>query len=150
MAGTRGCSYFVPLLPELARRPTVNSRTTSGQPADAPQPTELLVRYRTRLMELVTAAEAAAPTEPSTLRTGVDQLVDDLNVDLLVLYRAAERGALQPREAAIMLPAFERLRNVLRHRDVRLCSMRDTLHKAVTGMPPTSQDAHVSAGLGSS
>jgi hypothetical protein len=149
MAATRGCSHFVPLR-ELARQPTVTSRTTLGHPPETPQPAELLVRYRARLMELVTAAAAAAPTEPAALRTGVDQLVDDLNVDLLILYRAAERGALQPREAAIMLPAFERLRNVLRHRDVRLRSMRDTLHKAVTGMPPTSQDARDSAGLGSS
>ena len=47
--------------------------------------------------------------------------------------------------ASILVPAFERLRNVLRHRDVRLCSMRDTLHKAVTGMPTVSQGARDSA-----
>ena len=71
----------------------------------------------------------------------VDALVENLNADLLTLYRAVESGALKAREAAILVPAFERLRNVLRHRDVRLCSMRDTLHKAMTGMPATSQDA---------
>lgn len=108
---------------------------------EPPEPAALLARYRARLVELVADAEAAEPEEPAALRAAVDGLVETLNADLLHLYRAAEQGALKARDARILLPAFERLRNVLRHRDVRLCSMRDTLHKAVTGMPPMSQDA---------
>ncbi len=119
----------------------MTSTKTSGREPDAPQPAALLARYRARLVELLDSAEASAPSEPASLRAAVDLLVENLNADLLNLYRAVEQGALKPRDAAILLPAFERLRNVLRHRDVRLCSMRDTLHKAVTGMPSMSQDA---------
>ena len=118
--------------------------TSTKTSVRAPQPLEpaaLLAQYRTRLVELIGTAEASAPSEPASLRAAVDLLVENLNADLLRLYRAVEHGALKPRDAAILLPAFERLRNVLRHRDVRLCSMRDTLHKAVTGMPSMSQDA---------
>ena len=118
--------------------------TSTKTSARAPQPLEpvvLLATYRARLVELIGTAEAAAPSEPAPLRAAVDALVENLNADLLNLYRAVESGVLKPRDAAILLPAFERLRNVLRHRDVRLCSMRDTLHKAVTGMPSMSQDA---------
>jgi predicted amino acid racemase len=115
----------------------VSSRTPA---AARSTPTELLGRYRVELLELVTIAEGAAPTEPAVLRTGVDRLVENLNRDLLELYRAAETGVLKARDSAILVPAFEKLRNVLRHRDVRLCSMRDTLHKAVTGMPAMSQE----------
>lgn len=104
-------------------------------------PASLLAGYRTRLVELVTIAESTAPAEPAMLRAAVDQLVENLNADLLNVYRAAEKGVLKPRDASVLVPAFERLRNVLRHRDVRLCSMRDTLHKAVTGMPTVSQGA---------
>lgn len=119
--------------------------TSTNTSARAPRPLEpaaLLARYRARLVELVENAKAAAPSEPASLRAAVDLLVENVNADLLTLYRAAEHGALKPRDAAKLLPAFERLRNVLRHRDVRLCSMRDTLHKAVTGMSSMSQGAH--------
>ena len=125
-----------PLLP-LTETP----RNTFVRAPEPLQPATLLARYRARLVELVGSAEAAAPAEPASLRAAVDLLVENLNADLLHLYRAAEQGALEARDAAILLPAFERLRNVLRHRDVRLCSMRDTLHKAVSGMPSMSQDA---------
>jgi len=120
----------------------VSSRNPPAPAAPPPDVAQLLARYRERLLELVALAEAAAPSEPAHLRAAVDLLVENLNDDLLKIYRATEAGALKAREAAIAVPAFERLRNVLRHRDVRLCSMRDTLHKAVTGMPPASHDAH--------
>ena len=115
-------------------RPTVNSNQNAAGATATPPAAILLIRYRTRLNALLAAAETAAPEEPGELRAAVDQLVEDLNADLLALYRAAERGILKAREAAILVPAVERLRNVLRHRDVRLCSMRDTLHKAVSGL----------------
>ena len=111
----------------------------------APHPALLLAGYRTRLLDLVGSAESTAPTEPALLRAAVGQLVENLNADLLDVYRAAETGALAARDAAILVPAFERLRNVLRHRDLHLCSMRDTLHKAVMGMPTVSQVPHESA-----
>ena len=107
--------------------------------AEGARATALLARYRARLAELLAAAESAAPSEPGELRAAVDHLVEALNADLLGLYRDAERGTLAAREAAILLPALEKLRNVLRHRDVRLRTIRDTLHKAVSAMPPTSQ-----------
>jgi hypothetical protein len=128
----------------------VNSNQQPTGATNTLHPTVLLTGYRTRLAALVAAAEAAAPAEPGELRAAVDQLVEELNADLLTLYRAAERGALKARDATILVPALERLRNVLRHRDVRLCSMRDTLHKAVMAVPPMSQSAHDTAGLGSS
>ena len=121
------------------------SRKTVVRAPDPAHPASLLAVYRTRLIELIAIAESTAPSEPALLRASVDQLVENLNADLLHVYRAAETGGLVPRDAAILVPAFERLRNVLRHRDVRLCSMRDTLHKAVTGMPTVSQGAHESA-----
>lgn len=121
------------------------SRKTVVRAPDPAHPASLLAVYRTRLIELIAIAESTAPSEPALLRASVDQLVENLNADLLRVYRAAETGKLVPRDAAILVPAFERLRNVLRHRDVRLCSMRDTLHKAVTGMPTVSQGAHESA-----
>jgi hypothetical protein len=128
----------------------VNSEKNPTGATGALPLTILLHRYRTRLIALVEAAEAAAPAEPGELRAAVDQLVDELNANLLTLYRAAERGGLKAREAAILVPTLERLRNVLRRRDVRLCSMRDTLHKAVMTVPTASQSAPDAAGLGSS
>lgn len=119
----------------------MTSTKTSARAPRLLDPATLLATYRARLVELIGTAEASAPSEPAPLRAAVDSLVENLNADLLNLYRAVESGGLKPRDAAILLPAFERLRNVLRHRDVRLCSMRDTLHKAVTGMPSMSQDA---------
>ena len=119
----------------------VSTRNPPASAAPQPDVAVLLARYRDRLIELVALAEAAAPAEPAHLRAAVDLLVENLNEDLLKIYRATESGALKAHEAAIVVPAFERLRNVLRHRDVRLCSMRDTLHKAVTGMPPVSHGA---------
>ncbi len=118
--------------------------TARKTPAPTPplvDPASLLAGYRAQLVDLVAIAESTAPAEPAMLRAAVDQLVENLNADLLNVYRAVEKGVLKARDAAILVPAFERLRNVLRHRDVRLCSMRDTLHKAVTGMPTVSQGA---------
>ena len=119
----------------------MTSTNTSVRAPEPLKPAALLAQYRRRLVDLLDIAETSAPAEPAALRAAVDLLVENLNADLLNLYRAVEHGALTPRDAAILLPAFERLRNVLRHRGVRLCSMRDTLHKAVTGMPSMSQDA---------
>jgi hypothetical protein len=120
---------------------TVTSPTTPAGAASAPQASVLLARYRARLATLLAEAEAAAPVEPAALKLALDQLVEDLNADLLTVYRAAERGELAAREAAIVVPAFERLRNVLRQRDVRNGSIRDTLHKAALAMPASSQPA---------
>gem|GEM_PF-6820194 len=123
-------------------------KTPAGAPDAAPA-TALLARYRARLVALVDSAQAVAPTEPGELRSAVDRLVEELSADLLACYRAAERGELPAGEAAILLPALERLRNVLRHRDTRLRSIRDTLHKAVSAMAPMSQSAQGPPGLGS-
>ena len=68
-------------------------RTAEGSAA-----ARLLASYRRRLQELLGRAELASPAEPAELRLAVGELVEDLNADLLRLYRLAESGAL-PRGA---------------------------------------------------
>jgi hypothetical protein len=104
--------------------------TTDGSAA-----ARLLASYRRRLVELLGRAELAAPREPADLRLAVATLVEQLNDDLLGLYRLAEDGTLTRNDQLIAMPALERLRDTLRHRGSRLHAMSDTLHKAIAGLP---------------
>jgi hypothetical protein len=128
----------------------VTSKKSSTPATDAVQPAHLLARYRERLARLLETATAAAPGEPPLLRVAVESLLEDLNSDLLALYRGSEARRLKPKEMAIVVPALEKLRNVLRQRDARVRSMRDTLHKAVTVLPELPQAVRNSAEAGSS
>jgi hypothetical protein len=98
--------------------------------------TRLLAGYRARLAELLHEARLAAPAEPAAIRFALSDLVDDLNDDLLHLYRRAESQGPQPAEGNIVIAALERLRDVLRQRDRGARPMRDTLHKALGGFAP--------------
>jgi hypothetical protein len=131
----------------LRNSPTVTQKNASTNSSD---PVDLLTGYRDQLARLLASAEAAAPHEPPVLRAAVDSLVEALNADLLRLYRDTEARRRKSKEAAIVVPALERLRNILRHRDVRVRPMRDTLHKAVIGLPLLAQAVSDSTGLGSS
>jgi hypothetical protein len=112
----------------------VSSKKNSPRPPHEPPAARLLPLYRERLAELLRYAEAASPDEPAPLRRAVDEVVDDLNADLLQLYRQAESGRLRPSDRAIVMTTLERLRNILRIRTGRAWPMRDTLHKALTGL----------------
>ncbi len=102
---------------------------------DASAATRLLTGYRRRLAELLDRAETAAPREPAELRLAVASLVDELNDDLLRLYRLAEGGTMTRGDQLVVVPALERLRDTLRHRGSRVHAMSDTLHKAISGLP---------------
>ncbi|MBS0376308.1 MAG: hypothetical protein JSR73_17145 [Proteobacteria bacterium] len=97
--------------------------------------TRLLADYRQRLAELLSRAEVAAPREPAELKLAVAALVEDLNRDLLRLYRLAEGGTLTREDQLIAMPALERLRDALRHRGARVAPISDTLHKAIATLP---------------
>ena len=115
-------------------RPLVTDQTTPPTPDDSAA-TRLLAAYRQRLLELLRHAELAAPREPAELRLAVGTLVEELNGDLLRLYRLAESGALLRSDQTIVVPTLERLRDTLRQRGARLQRMSDTLHKAVCVLP---------------
>lgn len=107
------------------------AKTKKNRAATDPPTARLLAEYRSRLAELLTHAELAAPREPAELRLAVTTLVERLNDDLLRLYRLAEGGALGRADQLVAIPALERLRDTLRQRGARPHPMSDTLHKAV-------------------
>ena len=111
------------------------TKNTTPRTADGSTAARLLATYRQRLLDLLGRAEEAAPGEPAELRLAVAALVEQLNDDLLRLYRLAENGTLTRSDQTIAVPALERLRDTLRHRGARLHAMSDTLHKAISGLP---------------
>jgi hypothetical protein len=111
------------------------TKITTPRTADGSAAARLLASYRRRLLELLGRAELAAPREPAELRLAVATLVEQLNDDLLRLYRVAESGALTRADQMVVMPTLERLRDTLRHRGARLRPMSDTLHKAIAGLP---------------
>lgn len=126
--------------PSLKSRGLLSFVTKNKTPPTASGSTaaRLLAGYRRRLVELLGRAESAAPREPAELRLAVATLVEELNDDLLRLYRVAESGTLTRGDQMIVMPALERLRDTLRHRGSRLHAMSDTLHKAIAGLPASS------------
>ena len=99
-------------------------------------PAALALRsYRERLSQMLTWAENANPSEAGALRLAVARLVEELSRDLLHLYRKLEARELTGTDQTVVMPALERLRDVLRHWRMRARPLRDTLHKAIAAFP---------------
>jgi hypothetical protein len=105
---------------------------------DDPTAVRLLPLYRRRLNELLRAADEAAPGEPAALCVAIGRVVADLNADLVGLYRRSEAGVLRRFDQGIVLPALERLRDVLRRRSMQIRPIRDTLRKAISELRRTA------------
>jgi len=102
-------------------------------------PAALALRsYRERLSEMLAWAESANPAEAGALRFAVARLVEELSSDLLHFYRKLEARELTGTDQTVVLPALERLRDVLRHWRMRSRPLRDTLHKAIATCPTCS------------
>jgi hypothetical protein len=99
-------------------------------------PAALALRsYRDRLSQMLTWAESANPADAGALRLAVARLVEELSRDLLDLYRKLEDRELTGTDQTVVMPALERLRDVLRHWRMRARPLRDTLHKAIAAFP---------------
>ena len=110
----------------------------SGDPRSSAMatPAALALRsYRERLSQMLTWAETADPAEAGALRLAVARLVEELSRDLLHLYRKLEARELTSTDQTVVMPALERLRDVLRHWRMRSRPLRDTLHKAIAAFP---------------
>jgi hypothetical protein len=90
-----------------------------------------LANYRTRLAEILRLTDTATPAQFRALNLAVAHLVDELSHELLLLYQQREHHALTDTDRAIVMPALERVRDVLRHRQRRSRPLHDTLHKAI-------------------
>lgn len=112
----------------------MNAADSDLSVAHGPIPARVLPAYRERLSELLRMAEAVAPAEPADLWRAATALVDDLNADLLTLYRRAEADGNHPGGTASVTATLERLRDILRVRSSRARPMRDTLHRALAGL----------------
>lgn len=132
------------------RQRPLTSKKNSKRDRGATLAARLLSAYRLRLTMLLEAAESTAPLESGELKLAVGRLVEDLNADLLRLYRLAEDGALSSIERRVAMPTLERLRDTLRHRGARVRPMRDTLHKAINGLVSATAAARSGSGLPSS
>ena len=112
----------------------MTNKRAVATPNNNPAAVRLLPLYRRRLIELLRAAEEAAPIEPAALCVAIGKVVADLNADLLGLYRRSEGGFLRRSDQGIVMPALERLRDVLRRHSMQIRPIRDTLRKAISGL----------------
>jgi hypothetical protein len=110
---------------------------TSSAPEATPAARTLAI-YRSRLAELLTRAETAAQNGDAEIHFTVSTLVDGLSGDLMRLYDEAQRGVLTQSDRAIVLPALEFMREILRHAWSRPRALRDTLNKALAAVPDGS------------
>lgn len=91
--------------------------------------------YRIRLEELLARAEEGSEYEEAKVRYTLGTLIEQLSTDLMFLYYESARGGLTDGDRAIVLPALERIRDVLRRAHRRPLPLRDALHKAIAAMP---------------
>jgi len=106
-------------------------RSEKIAPESATPAARALASYRARLAVLLTSIERATAPEVRTLDHAVAKLVDELSVDLLRLYQKQEHHLLIETDRAVVIPALERLRDVLRHRHRRSRPFGDTVKKAI-------------------
>ena len=91
-----------------------------------------------RLEDLLTRIEDGGGEEEVNIRFTLGTLIDQLSTDLMFLYYESARGALTEDDRSIVLPALERIRDVLRRAHRRPVPLRDALHKAIAAMPGNS------------
>lgn len=91
--------------------------------------------YRVRLEDLLTRVEDGSGEEQTNVRFALGTLIEQLSTDLMFLYYESARGGLTEDDRSIVLPALERIRDVLRRAHRRPVSLRDALHKAIAAMP---------------
>lgn len=94
----------------------------------------LLSRYRQKISTLLDLAERS-PESAAHLEAQAYDLAEDLNTDLLRLYSLSAAGKLATVERLTVLPALERLRDILRFRGRSHRSLRDVLQKASAELP---------------
>jgi hypothetical protein len=92
--------------------------------------------YRSLLVNLLTRAEGQGRADEAAIGLAFARLVDGLGADLVQLYQDQAQGLLSESDRLIVLPALERMRNVLRRAHRRTLSLRDTLHKALNAAAP--------------
>ncbi|MGA2779233.1 MAG: hypothetical protein ABSF94_16870 [Steroidobacteraceae bacterium] len=95
----------------------------------------LLSLYRIRLEELLTRLEVGSRDQESNIRFVLGTIIEQLGTDLMSLYHESARGSLIHSDQTIVLPALERMRDVLRRAHRRPVPLRDALHKAIAAMP---------------
>lgn len=83
---------------------------------------DLIHRYRRMLLELLGQEEG--------LERAVATLLDRLTLDLMAFYNRAENGSSSALERNTIVPALERMREILRHRHKRGQSTREAVRKA--------------------
>jgi hypothetical protein len=98
----------------------------------------LLLSYRTQLADLLTRAEAAGRNAESEINHAVGTLLWQLSIDLIELYQEAARGALTHSDTVTVVPALERMRDVLRSARRHPRPLRDILHKAIATIAANS------------
>ncbi len=93
--------------------------------------------YRSLLANLLARAEGKDRADEAAIGLAFARLVDSLGADLVQLYQDQALGQLSESDRLIVLPALERMRNVLRRAHRRTISLRDTLHKALNAAAPS-------------
>lgn len=91
--------------------------------------------YRTRLEDLLAKVEDGWGHDDPKARFTLGTLIEQLSTDLMFLYYESARGSLTEDDRAIVVPALERIRDVLRRAHRRPLPLRDALHKAIAAMP---------------
>ncbi len=78
--------------------------------------------------------DGSGDDEPK-IRFTLGTLIEQLSTDLMFLYYESTRGGLTEDDRTIVVPALERIRDVLRRAHRRPIPLRDALHKAIAAMP---------------
>jgi hypothetical protein len=100
-----------------------------------------MARYRQRIRALLDVAERS-PEAGARLEALAYDLAEELNADLLRLYTLGAAGQLAAVERITVLPALERLRDILRFRGRSPRSLRDVLQKASAELPDSGDGHH--------
>lgn len=91
--------------------------------------------YRARLKDLLDQVDNSDGREETNIRFSLGTLIEQLSTELMLLYYESARGGLVHSDQTIVLPALERMRDVLRRAHRRPLPLRDALHKAIAAMP---------------
>jgi len=91
--------------------------------------------YRARLKDLLDQVDNSDGHGEANIRFSLGTLIEQLSTELMLLYYESTRGGLVHSDQTIVLPALERMRDVLRRAHRRPLPLRDALHKAIAAMP---------------
>lgn len=94
----------------------------------------ILRRYRSALRSAIDLAEQSTGLGPRDVERAIATILDELNRDLMALYRRVEGGRASASEVCVLIPNLERLRTILRFRNRRRRTAIETLHDASTGL----------------